>query len=128
MEEDMNTDNNNLDIKRVTGEIEALLRKHDLTGCVVLAAKTGEMEYLLLLDASWTAIARESETKMRLMQDFASPEIGRMKIGETLGMIIGVEAMLDATCLLLDNILESISEAFNIQIRKNRTEESDSEN
>jgi len=123
----MNTENNNLDIKRVTGEIEALLRKHDLTGCVVLAAKTGEMEYLLLLDASWTAIARESETKMRLMQDFASPEIRRMKIGETLGMILGVEAMLDATCALLDGILESISEAFNIQIRKKRTE-SDSEN
>jgi hypothetical protein len=120
----MNMNEENQTIEQVVDEIEALLRKHDVAGCVVLASKTGELEYLLVFDVSWTAIVREDETKMRLVDGFPSPEVRRKKFGDTVGMISGVGSTLIATCALIDNILGSIAKAMNIPLKKKAKEPS----
>ena len=87
-------------LKAAMAEIKAVLRKHDIAGCINLASAT-HTEYLMEIDPSWSCAFFEWDENDKMLgirfrslsKDYKSKKEQRKHQEDTLGMLLGFHDM-----------------------------------
>lgn len=82
-------------LKTAVAEIDAILKKHDIAGVVVLTSKS-HVEYLMGIDPTWSCCRCEITPKGKALRfkakaaDYPSNMDRNIAVSDTLGMLVGL--------------------------------------
>lgn len=89
-------------LKTAVAEIDAILKKHDIAGVVVLTSKT-HVEYLMGISPTWSCCTYEDTPQGKLLRvrakavDYPSKEARNEAISDTVGMLMGLSDVMENT-------------------------------
>lgn len=100
-------------LKTAVAEIDAILKKHDIAGVVVLTSKS-HVEYLMAITPTWSCCTYEDTPQGKLLRvkakavDYPSKEARNEAISDTIGMLMGLSDVMEKAVTWMGETTASI--------------------